>query len=238
MIYLFDVDGTLTDPRQKIDPDFRLFFKEFCLINDVYLVTGSDLPKTYEQLDKDIIELYVEGVFSDMGNILTCKNKTIYKNAFLPPVNLIVELEHILEKYELLKTGNHIEYRSGMINFSLIGRNATQEQREAYTNDKRSQEIRKHVVSYLKDLFEPQGLDFALGGQISIDIQPKGKDKQQAVKWLTEKYGNIRMSFFGDKTFKGGNDHTISLAVENIGGLVYQVENWKETETLLKQLLN
>ena len=29
-MYLFDVDGTLTEPRQRIDPDFAQFFERFC----------------------------------------------------------------------------------------------------------------------------------------------------------------------------------------------------------------
>ena len=50
MKYIFDVDGTLTPSRQKIDPNFLIFFNSFALINEVYLVTGSDRDKTIEQI--------------------------------------------------------------------------------------------------------------------------------------------------------------------------------------------
>ena len=50
MKYIFDVDGTLTPSRQKIDPNFLIFFNSFNLINEVYLVTGSDRDKTIEQI--------------------------------------------------------------------------------------------------------------------------------------------------------------------------------------------
>jgi len=40
--YIFDVDGTLTPSRQKMDEDFSRFFLHFCTMNSVYLVTGSD----------------------------------------------------------------------------------------------------------------------------------------------------------------------------------------------------
>jgi phosphomannomutase len=236
MIYLFDIDGTLTDARQKINVEFAELFKSFCSKNQVYLVTGSDIDKVYEQLGVDIVDLHVKGVFSSMANVLHVNGVRIYSNEMLVPPNLIDDLNRVLSKYHLPKTGNHIEYRSGMINFSLIGRNATQQQREDYAKDKGCQTIRKNVVRYLKGLYEQEGLDFFVGGQISIDIQPKGKDKKQSVDWLVERHLNPDITFFGDKTFEGGNDHTVAKEVLKVGGKVHQVENWTETEKILKCL--
>ena len=44
-IFAFDVDGTLTNPRQPIETGFGFFFREFALANTVYLISGSDRPK-------------------------------------------------------------------------------------------------------------------------------------------------------------------------------------------------
>ena len=49
--YIFDVDGTLTEPRATIDPDFRKCFIDYVKLeqsnnNRVYLLTGSDKDKT------------------------------------------------------------------------------------------------------------------------------------------------------------------------------------------------
>jgi phosphomannomutase len=230
MIYLFDIDGTLTEPRQKIDSDFAKYFKLFCKANTVYLVTGSDIDKVYEQLGVEIVDKYVKGVFSSMANVLHVNGVRIFSNEMVIPPNLIDDLNRVLSKYHLTKTGNHIEYRSGMINFSLIGRNATQEQREQYAKDQGCQTIRKNVVRYLKGLYESEGLDFFVGGQISIDIQPKGKDKRQCIDWVREHHFNPPLRFFGDKTFEGGNDHTVALEVLKYHGIVHQVDNWKQTE--------
>lgn len=234
MIYIFDVDGTLTEPRQKINEDFAKVFKKFCEENIVYLVTGSDKDKVYEQMGADILENYVVGVFSSMGNVLQQKGKTLYENDFNFSQNLINDLEKILSNYSLLKTGNHIEYRKGMINFSLIGRNATQEQRDLYAKDQEAQAIRKNVVEYLQNIYKHEGLEFYIGGQISIDIQPRNKDKRQAVRWIKERMYSEQLTFFGDKTHEGGNDYTIAQAVREHGGKVFQVENWKDTERFLK----
>ena len=48
--YIFDVDGTLTPSRQKIDPEFSTFMVNFACEHDVYLVTGSDRDKTLVQV--------------------------------------------------------------------------------------------------------------------------------------------------------------------------------------------
>ena len=45
-VYVFDVDGTLTPSRRRMDKDFQEFFLEWAENNTFYLVTGSDLPKT------------------------------------------------------------------------------------------------------------------------------------------------------------------------------------------------
>ena len=46
-VFVFDVDGTLTEPRKKIDSEFKDFMLKFIENNDVYLVTGSDRLKTF-----------------------------------------------------------------------------------------------------------------------------------------------------------------------------------------------
>ena len=50
--YIFDVDGTLTPSRGAINPEFLKFMIRFARTNNVYLATGSDAPKTIEQVRK------------------------------------------------------------------------------------------------------------------------------------------------------------------------------------------
>ena len=51
--FLFDVDGTLTPARSKIDKKFKKFFANWTTFqkeegNEVFLVTGSEKEKTVE----------------------------------------------------------------------------------------------------------------------------------------------------------------------------------------------
>ena len=68
-VYIFDIDGTLTPPRQKINKQFASFFASFCTQNAVFLATGSDYKKVKEQITKNIISK-VDGIFTCMGNEL------------------------------------------------------------------------------------------------------------------------------------------------------------------------
>ena len=60
------------------------------------------------------------------------------------------------------------------------------------------------MVSYLEKELKDLNLSFSLGGQISIDIFPKGWDKTYCLQFVENKYDKIY--FFGDRTEKNGND--------------------------------
>jgi hypothetical protein len=50
MIFVFDIDNTLTPPRAAMLPEFAAQFLSFCRSEIVYLVTGSDRGKVDEQV--------------------------------------------------------------------------------------------------------------------------------------------------------------------------------------------
>ena len=57
-VYMFDVDGTLTESRQKINPQFAKKFLKWSMDKKLVLSTGSDYEKMCEQLPKSIIQLF------------------------------------------------------------------------------------------------------------------------------------------------------------------------------------
>ena len=69
MNYVFDVDGTLTHARKEMTPDFKSWFIEWMEDKNVYLVTGSDRPKTIEQIGEDVVDclLYTSPSPRDRG---------------------------------------------------------------------------------------------------------------------------------------------------------------------------
>ena len=67
--------------------------------------------------------------------------------------------------------------------------------------------------------FAHLNLTFSIGGQISFDVFPTGWDKTHCLNYIKEgDYDEIH--FFGDKTFKGGNDYEIFSHPRVIGHTV------------------
>ena len=70
MVYIFDVDGTLTPSRGTIDPDFKLFMLDFAKNKNVVLITGSDKAKTVEQLGEDL--------YNTCSRVYNCSGNDVY----------------------------------------------------------------------------------------------------------------------------------------------------------------
>jgi phosphomannomutase len=96
-----------------------------------------------------------------------------------------------------------------MINVSPIGRNASVEERNEFEEFDKKAGVRAAMVKALQERFSHLNLTYSIGGQISFDVFPNGWDKTYALG-LVEKEGQFTdIHFFGDKTFKGGNDYEI-----------------------------
>jgi len=130
MVFLFDVDGTLTPPRSPMTEEMVKIMTQLVQANDVYLASGSDLEKIKEQIPATILE-ECKGVFSCAANQFHIKDELQYENQFIPDEKLVEQLKKLIETSSYaIRAGNHIEYRPGMINFSIVGRNATASERE------------------------------------------------------------------------------------------------------------
>jgi phosphomannomutase len=231
MNYLFDVDGTLTPNRLPMKTGFIEQFFQFTLKNKVYLVSGSDYKKLQEQLPEKILKA-CQVVFSCSGNETYIDGQMVANNVWQPPQNLLESLEALAISSKVPhKAGQHIEIRNGMVNFSTIGRNCTIQQRLDYVEwEKVSNERKKLIETVLAPVYKE--LQFDTGGQISIDIYPKGTGKEQVLKHIT---GPVH--FFGDRICEGGNDRSLAIASLSIpGSTVVHVESWEQTRKLLKKI--
>ena len=230
-IFMFDIDGTLTPSRLRMTEKFAKFFDKWSNKNKYYLVTGSDLEKTKEQLPIVYIDR-AEAIFTCCGNQMWRDNELIYDNKFELSTKLKNSLEVVLMSSPYPhRYGNHIEDRGSMVNFSIVGRNCTQEQREHFFKWDEEKGERKKISTFLKHKFKD--LDAVLGGQISIDIYPKGMDKSQIIKHIDlDEY-----IFIGDRTEKGGNDYPLAKLMEETHNCSYhQTEGWENTQQILESL--
>jgi len=236
-IYLFDVDGTLTEPLTEVDDVFAEIFLTWKRDKDkvVYLVTGSDIDKTKKQLFTSFLD-QCDGVFTCSGNVFYQGCKKVYENALNLDDGLLEDLQLYLQEGAQWKdsVGTNIEIRAGMINFTTLGRGATPEQRQEYYEWDKTHQEREDIVEYVKNLY-PQ-YDVSIGGQISVDIDPCGKNKGQVVERLREIHGeDVEMIFVGDRNVPGGNDWPLAQRLEEIeGSHWYQVQCYEETRALIE----
>ena len=199
MNYIFDIDGTLTPSRGKIDKEFEKFFLKWMKGKNVYFITGSDKDKTIEQIGKRIWKKATR-CYQSCGNAVYQKDKLIHQLDF----PLTKELDKLLNKF--------LEESEGFCD-----------------------EIMKQFPE----------LEATVGGEISIDIYPKGKNKSQILDHVE---GDI--TFFGDKCKEGGNDYPI---VERLWNefeedfdsdknlrpyIVYEVAHWTDTQQQLDIIEN
>jgi hypothetical protein len=198
---------------------------EFCYDNDVYLVTGSDYSKTLEQIGKSICE-NVKRVYNCSGSdVWEAGTNTYTTNWTLPEVAHGWLSEELTKSRFVLRTGLHFEHRPGMVNFSIVGRNATLGERKLYVEwDQENQERAKIAVKFNHTFPE---LEARVGGETGIDIYPKGNDKSQILKDFSN---DDKIYFYGDRMEPGGNDYPLAKALETFGNAESsQVADWKDT---------
>lgn len=225
--FVFDVDGTLTPHRQVIDPTFRNEFIDWAKSKNVFLASGSDYVKLIEQVGVKVLN-DVAGVFSSSGNALHKNGELQWQNHALDDPKLIGVLDKMLQASAYPdRTGLHFEHRPGMLNFSVVGRNASFDDRAAYFEYDKLCKERNLIAARVRTL----GYDASIGGQISVDIFPPGGDKRQIVHYFDN---DTTIYFFGDRMAPEGNDESLAHALLKRGNAVlYHVTSCDMTREIL-----
>lgn len=226
--FVFDVDGTLTPSRKRIEDKFAVFFENFCKTNLVYFVTGSDKPKTVEQIGETIFNS-AQLSFNCAGNEVWNKDYLVHSSDWKPDDKVVRYLEELLRESQFTyKTGRHFELRKGMVNFSIPGRNCSYEQRELYKVWDTEHQERTNFYKKIKDRFDH--IDVYIGGETGLDIFKKGYGKSQAINKIRTESSDI-IYYFGDQIFPSGNDYDAAMLCDHH----VNVDSWVDThQALLK----
>ncbi|KAI0060958.1 eukaryotic phosphomannomutase [Artomyces pyxidatus] len=240
-LVLFDVDGTLSPARRVASAEMIELLRELRKKVVIGFVGGSDLVKISEQLAVGGANVVEEFDFAFAENGLTAYRlgKPLESQSFIRHIGedrykkLVSFILHYVADLDIpIKRGTFVEFRNGMINVSPIGRNATIQERNEYEAYDKIHGIRATFVNALKEQFPDYGLTYSIGGQISFDVFPHGWDKTYALTRV-EHEGFESIHFFGDKTYKGGNDYEIFTDPRTIG---HSVSNPEDTMRILKEL--
>lgn len=210
-LFLFDVDGTLTKSRCVAPDKILKMLKELKKQVNIAFVGGSDLPKQKEQIGDDLLQIFTYG-FPENGVQYYKDEKLVSEESFITFLGeenfkkLINRFLCILSKTECpVKRGTFIETRRSMVNVSPVGRSCTQEERIAFNEYDKKHKVRENIVEEVREFCGQMDVVCSIGGQISIDVFPKGWDKTYCLRHIKEE----KIVFFGDMTHKGGNDYEI-----------------------------
>jgi len=245
---IFDMDGTLTPSTQRMSEVMAKALVSVPNSYKKYLVSGSDYNKIVNQIPESFLMKNFDKVFACNGTSVYNTNIDLDDETRPLAADLIHKVElldhysqadinHLVsrllsiasESHTKYKTGTFIEWRNSQINFSVVGRNCSLDQREDYVLwDNKSKE-RIKIIKRLEEEFTGWGLGFKLGGQISIDITRKEWDKTYSFENIPEKPTDC--VFFGDKIVPGGNDYEIAMMCGNY----HKIKSPKETLKILSQ---
>lgn len=233
--FMFDVDGVLSDRGMPIDLEFKNWFMQWSKFGQtLYYNTGSNREKTIQQIGKDMVDL-AEISFHCLGNSVYFKDNGVTINSFeLDEKESAWLLNKVNTSNFHLKVGHHIEHRQGSLNFSVIGRNANNEQRKIYkeyddVNQERLQIVKEFMSTFPK-------YEAYIGGDISIDICLKECNKSLPLRlWLPNSNGMTYV--FGDKGMEYGVDYPLNKFHRNNYHYVQINNGYKETWEYLKKFL-
>ena len=222
-LVLFDMDGTLTPPREHLDYSLVETLNNLCKYAEIGIVSGSDYDYIMQQCSflttKDEIKLKL--------HILPCNGTKHYA----PPLNHDEKMNLIYDSdmkdaigasdlnklfKKIISYQEHIvSYRGSTINWCPIGRNATKEDRQNFVNfDKTNglSSFRRTILTQLKEEFKNAriGVTVKLGGETSFDIFPNGWDKTYSLKHFSD----YKIWFLGDRCGDNGNDKEIFDALQ------------------------
>lgn len=250
---LFDMDGTLTEPRKKINNDIARLIINLTKIAKVGIVTGSGFDYIEDQCSK----LWDSICSSNIENLILmpCNGTQLYEfksgdykksydvsmkshittKKFEQLIRSLIRIQSTaIDNFKFPLTGNFISYRGSMINFCPIGRDASSYERKQFKKLDKKFEIRTDLMTHLSRTMKQEAIDelitCALGGSTSIDIYPKGWDKTYAFNHV-----NVKDCYFiGDKCFNNGNDRQIYEKVKKYGIEAFSVSKPADTIKIIK----
>ncbi len=235
---VFDIDGTLTPPRQRLRPEMATALKGLKV--PFHVAAGSDLPLVGPQFLEPLWELGFRGDFdaflSNGAAHFRCRygrelsidrvEEFHFRGHFgdRDYAHLLATVEEVLDDEAfrldppLSVIGERLVDRSSMLNVTPIGRPRGELSPEARRNRELFARFDQETGyrRRMREVFHQRlprllskGLLIMIGGETSFDFMVEGMDKTNALRTLLAN-GIERLVFLGDALFEGGNDSVVS----------------------------
>jgi phosphomannomutase len=252
-LFLFDMDGTLTPARKKMDHSILMKLSQLQKNNwDIGIISGSDMDYVEQQCH---IMFDISPINCHSVHFLPCNGTKYYKNfkkvwaysmaaeigdkaMYKLMKELIYAQQVLMATYpDIPLTGNFIQVRGSVLNWCPIGRNANHDQRQKWIDIDEEKYAREYFLNYLKEKIRSDKITIKLGGETSFDIYPKGWNKTFPIEKIPFTAYN-KIYFAGDRCYENGNDEALFNYLnqkENCRGI--QVNSPKETIQIIDKIL-
>ncbi|HWJ70081.1 MAG TPA: HAD-IIB family hydrolase [Sphingobium sp.] len=217
----FDLDGTLAQSKQPIEPDMADLLADLLDVAAVSIISGGDWPQFQTQVVARLprrARLERLFIMPTTGTKLYCFQDgdwhCIYADSFdaAEREKIVRALDDAVTQAGLADQqvwGEKIEDRGTQITFSGLGQQAPLAAKQAWDPDFAK---RRKLQSILRTMLPD--LSINVGGSTSIDVTRKGIDKAYAVRRLIAQsgIGGEDILFLGDAIYPGGNDDPVRAA--------------------------
>ncbi len=228
----FDLDGTLTQHRSRLEEKNKKILDELSKKYKLLMVGAGNAPRIYEQMGHYPIDIL--GNYGMQESIIEKGEfKIIREDKSYPDREYFIEkTRYLREKYGYTKyKGEELEFHStGMVTFPLIGTKADVADKLAFDP---TREKRKVMYPEVLELFSDYTV--YIGGSSSFDFSAKQYNKYDAIMNYAERngYKKEEILYVGDDFGDGGGDSHVRL-----GGLDYiEITDYRKLCNALKVLL-
>ena len=227
----FDLDGTLAESKQAIDPDMAKLLARLSRVATVAIMSGGDWPQFEQQLignmpkDADFAKFWLLPTSGTKLYRYDGQWNRIYADIFSDAERQQIEKalnDAVVEAgfADDKSWGEKIEDRGSQITFSGLGQEAPLDAKHAWDPDFAKRKLLQKILTPVLP-----GFAMRVGGSTSIDITRAGVDKGSGMKHLAELAGASldQIIFMGDAVYPGGNDYPVrevgidTIAVNTIG---------------------
>ena len=216
----FDLDGTLAESKQAIQPEMAERLASLLAVADVAVISGGDWPQFETQVvsrlpaSANLKRLWIMPTTGTKLYRYDSGWKAIYADVFdaAERTKIAAALDQVMREKGFDRSpswGERIEDRGSQLTFSALGQEAPLDAKKGWDQDfVKRKAMQVDLVALLP------GLSINIGGSTSIDITREGIDKAHGMRKLVEHAGIAfeNILFMGDAIFPGGNDDPVRAA--------------------------
>lgn len=242
LLVAFDLDGTLAESKQPLQPAMGDALSDLLAIMHVAVISGGDWPQFEKQVASRLPEHADRArlwLLPTTGTKLYRYDNGAWHAAYAELFDddqkraILTAFDSALEAtgFQSEQTwGQVVEDRGSQITFSALGQEAPLSAKEQWDPDFAKRKVLQADLQ--RRLPE---LSIKLGGTTSIDVTRAGVDKAYGLKQLSAESGIPlgAMLFVGDAIFPGGNDY----AAKELGLDTVSVRDPAETLAVITMII-